>query len=95
MSRVLRDIVRLGGVKGDFASDRSIYRERSDLVDRVIKMAGKDVRSIVNQFHVNHAGGPHLPGTLSKRDGAADAGDLEDHVSSLGIEAPDVTQAEI
>ena len=93
-SRVQGDIVRLGRVKGHFASDRRIDRDRGDLIHRIVKMAGKDVRAVVNQFHISYAGGPT---SLAERQsgGAADAGDLEDHVASLGIESPDVTQAEI
>jgi len=33
--------------KGHFASDRRIDRDRSELVDRVVKMAGENVRPIV------------------------------------------------
>src|SRR5262245_52826418 len=48
-SGVLRDIVRLGGVECHFASDGRVYGYVSKLVDRVIKMAGEYVCSVIDQ----------------------------------------------
>jgi len=76
----LGDVVEFIGIKEQFSPDRRVEGNAGDLGNRVIKLAGKKTRPIIDQSQVDHRSGP----------GAAE---LEYLVCALRIKSPDVAQA--
>ena len=84
-------------IKGEFASAWPIFiGTRSDCPTVIVKMGGKNVRSIVDQFQVDCARWQlTAPGQAPKAAEKPTPVDFEDHIRSLGIIAPDITQANV